>query len=75
VSTDGGALPEVVGDAGIIVPRKNPQALAEAIRLLLLDAEQREQLGNAGRARIMSQFNWSTVALQMTDFYLQAMSR
>jgi glycosyltransferase involved in cell wall biosynthesis len=75
VSTDGGALPEVVGDAGIIVPRKNPQALAEAIRLLLLDPEQREQLGNAGRARIMSQFNWSTVALQMTDFYLQAMSR
>ena len=30
VSTDGGALPEVVGDAGVIVPAKNVDALVEA---------------------------------------------
>ena len=29
VSTDGGALPEVVGDAGLVVPAKNPVALAK----------------------------------------------
>lgn len=73
VSTDGGALPEVVGDAGIIVPSKNPQALAAGIRSLLLDQERREALSLAGRARILNEFNWSNVALQMTDFYTKAM--
>lgn len=72
VSTDGGALPEVVGDAGVIVPSKNPNALAGAIRDLLLDDPRRAHLGIAGRARILAKFNWSTVALQMTDFYKKA---
>ena len=72
VSTDGGALPEVVGDAGVIVPSKNPSALAGAIRDLLLDDPRRADLGIAGRARILAKFNWSTVALQMTDFYKKA---
>ena len=34
VATNGGSLPEVVGDAGIIVPHSNPPALAEAIDAL-----------------------------------------
>ena len=72
VSTDGGALPEVVGDAGIIVPSKNPEALAGAIRDLLLDEPRRDHLSVAGRARILAQFNWSNVALQMTAFYEKA---
>ena len=72
VSTDGGALPEVVGDAGIIVPSKNPEALAGAIRDLLLDEPRRDNLSVAGRARILAQFNWSNVALQMTAFYEKA---
>ena len=42
VSTDGGALPEVVGDAGLIVPTKDAEALAAAIGMLLRDPQQRE---------------------------------
>ena len=73
VSSDGGALPEVVGDAGIIVPSKNPEALAAGIRSLLLDQPRCNALSLAGRARILAHFNWSTVAIQMTDFYAKAM--
>lgn len=72
VSSDGGALPEVVGDAGIIVPSKDPKALAAGIRELLLDQPRCNNLSLAGRARILEQFNWSNVALQMTAFYEKA---
>ena len=56
VSTDGGALPEVVGDAGVIVPARNVDALAEAIDALLRDPRRREELGARGRQRILESF-------------------
>ena len=72
VSSDGGALPEVVGDAGVVVPSKNPDALAAGIRELFLDQPRCDSLSVAGRARILAHFNWSTVAIQMTSFYAKA---
>ena len=44
VSTSGGALPEVVGDAGITVPVQDPGAMAAAITVLLKDSERRHAL-------------------------------
>ena len=35
VTTDAGGLPEVVGETGIVVPRRDPEALAEGIRRAL----------------------------------------
>lgn len=69
VATDGGALPEVVGDAGMTVPRSNPAALTEAIATLLDDKEQRENLGSRGRIRMLEEFCWSRVASSLTDYY------
>jgi glycosyltransferase involved in cell wall biosynthesis len=74
VSTDGGALPEVVGDAGIIVPKANPQALTDAIASLLRDPVRRRTLGAAGRERMQSQFSWDTVAEELTRYYRQIVS-
>jgi glycosyltransferase involved in cell wall biosynthesis len=74
VSTDGGALPEVVGDAGIIVPAKNAEALAEAIAGLLADPGRRAILGQAGRQRILERFCWQVCARQMNDYYLQVLA-
>jgi glycosyltransferase involved in cell wall biosynthesis len=74
VSTDGGALPEVVGDAGIIVPAKSVEALASAIDELLEDPAQRAELGAKGRARILEQFCWQVCAGQMTDYYQQVLT-
>jgi len=69
VSTDGGALPEVVGDAGVIVPAKSIDALAQAIDALLQDPSKREELGARGRERILDEFCWNVCACQMVNYY------
>ncbi|HZD64968.1 MAG TPA: glycosyltransferase, partial [Acidimicrobiales bacterium] len=48
------AVPETVGDAGILVPTKAPLAMAAAIDRVLADATLREELVAAGRARLRS---------------------
>lgn len=69
ISTDGGALPEIVGDAGVIVPSANAEALADAIARLLEDEPERLRLSAAGRQRILDRFSWSVCAAQMVDYY------
>lgn len=69
VSTTGGALPEVVGDAGITVPVKDPAALAAALKQLLDSPELRAQLGERGRQRILQHFSWQVAAENMVNLY------
>ncbi|MFV0276686.1 MAG: glycosyltransferase, partial [Parahaliea sp.] len=69
VSTDGGALPEVVGEAGVLVPAGQVEALAQAIAGLLEDPARRAQLGAAGRARIVERFSWEVCAREVSRYY------
>ena len=73
VSSDGGALPEVVGDAGVIVPARNVDALVAAIDGLLRDPKRRVELGAMGRQRILDEFCWDVCAGQMVDYYRQVL--
>ncbi|WP_239017273.1 glycosyltransferase family 4 protein [Seongchinamella sediminis] len=73
VSSDGGALPEVVGDAGVIVPAKNVDALAGAIDALLRDPARRNTLAAAGRARILEKFCWQVCAREMGEYYREVL--
>jgi MMP alpha-(1->4)-mannosyltransferase len=75
VSTDGGALPEVVGDAGVVVPAKDAGALAAAIAALLEDPVRRARLGAAGRERILEKFSWAVCAREMTAYYQRVLQR
>ena len=75
VSTDGGALPEVVGDAGLLVPVRDAPALSEAISRLLNDAILREELGARGRRRMLEKFCWRVTATRMTEYYNQVLHR
>ncbi len=52
VAFDQGAVPEVLGDAGVLVSDKDPYALAASIRDLLADAPRRAALSAAGRRRL-----------------------
>lgn len=75
VSSNGGALPEVVGDAGVIVPAADRKALAIAIKDLLDHPEKRVLLGKAGRQRILDSFCWNKAAQQFTHYYCRMLEQ
>lgn len=75
VSTDVGAVCEVIGGTGLVVPSRNPRALADACVALLDDPARRARLGAAARARALELF---TVEQNIEAFhagYLELMSR
>lgn len=72
ISTSGGALPEVVGNAGLMVPPADSQALARAIMRLLNAPEERKKFAQAGLARVHSVFSWKKAAGEVADVYREA---
>jgi glycosyltransferase involved in cell wall biosynthesis len=74
ITTSGGALPEVVGDAGIIVPPANTSALSKAIIHLLNHPDERKKYARAGLARVNSVFSWTKAAEEVVDVYREAMN-
>lgn len=75
VSTTAGALPEVVGDAGILIPPADPAALASAIASLMDNAEKRRQYSTLGRKRILQHFSWKDAARRTLEVYAEAIER
>lgn len=69
ISSDGGALPEVVGDAGVIVPARNEASLAEAIDSLIGDSRRMKHYAEAGLERVRREFRWDSAVRQMVDLY------
>lgn len=69
ISTTGGALPEVVGDAGILVPPADSVSLAKAITSLLDHPERARELGQAGYQRMMRHFTWKKAAEKTVETY------
>ncbi|WP_409059545.1 DUF3492 domain-containing protein [Streptomyces sp. SYP-A7185] len=74
VSTDVGAVVEVIGGTGLVVPPRNPRALAEACVALLRDAGRRERLGAAARARALELFTVEQNTEAFRDIYLEIVS-
>ncbi|RJP87783.1 MAG: glycosyltransferase family 1 protein [Desulfobacteraceae bacterium] len=72
ISTTGGALPEVVGDAGILVPPANTQALTKAIFDVLNNPDLAETLSLAGYDRVQNHLTWTAAAQKTVDVYRQA---
>lgn len=75
ISTDGGALPEVVGDAGVTVPVENSAALADAIARVFDDESLQQRLAANGRARIEQAFCWRKSAREMVEFYQRVLEQ
>ncbi len=72
ISTTGGALPEVVGNAGLLVPPGNSRALAQAIESVCTCPGLAEQLGRRGYQRVTSRFTWEAAARRTLAVYRQA---
>jgi glycosyltransferase involved in cell wall biosynthesis len=72
VATDVGGVRELVGDAGAIVPAKDPEALAGAMLVAMRSsAEERAQQGRAARERIEREFRIDAVADWWEKLYEQ----
>jgi glycosyltransferase involved in cell wall biosynthesis len=56
VSTDVGGVAEAVGDAGLVVPPRDPEAFGEACASLLADAGRRRALAAAGCERALREY-------------------
>ncbi|PRH77853.1 glycosyl transferase [Streptomyces solincola] len=56
VSTDVGGVREAVGETGLVVPPRDPRAMAEAALTLLADPARRAAMGEAARLRVIEQF-------------------
>jgi len=71
-----GGIPEVVvdGETGLLVPPRDPAALAEAINLILGCAELSARFGKAGRARVEKHFSWQAIAMQTKEVYASVVS-
>jgi glycosyltransferase involved in cell wall biosynthesis len=72
VSTTGGALPEVLGNAGILVPPADAEALAKAISDLLKNPDRARRLGQEGYRRVQENFTWKSAAEKTIDAYREA---
>jgi len=57
------------GVTGLTVPPANPGALADAINLLLGDAQRRTEFGNAGRRRVQEEFSLELMIRRTLDVY------
>ncbi|WP_257585475.1 MULTISPECIES: DUF3492 domain-containing protein [unclassified Streptomyces] len=74
VSTDVGAVVEVIGGTGLVVPPRNPRALADACVALLRDPERRARLGAAARARALELFTVEQNIAAFHGIYLEIVS-
>jgi alpha-1,3-rhamnosyl/mannosyltransferase len=72
VAADVTALPEVVGDAGVLVGPDDVEGWAAAIRGLLDDPGERARLGAVGRARCAVRYSWAANATALADVYRAA---
>ncbi len=77
VATDVGSVRDLVEDGvtGLVVPRRDPAALAAAVEALLADDTRRRGMGEAGRARVREAFPLDRSILRTEEFLLRVAGR
>ncbi len=77
VVSDAGGLPEVVlhGQTGLVVPKENAQAAADALLQLIQSPALRQQLGSAGRAHVLANYSWDACVQHMIAVYERVIAK
>jgi len=71
VCSDAASLPEVAGEAAVLFPAGDAEALAKAVRSVLDDPERREDLSRRGQEQA-AQFSWTSAAAATVAVYGEA---
>jgi glycosyltransferase involved in cell wall biosynthesis len=77
VASREGGIPDTIvdGKTGYLVPKGEPDPLADAILKLSADAPTRQAMGRAGRQRIIERFSVETLAEKTNAFYARIMEQ
>ncbi len=72
VGSDSGNIPDMIGDAGLIVPEGNVEAIAAAVQAIAGDEELRSRLRAAGRARVLELLSVAVQVRLLKELFLAA---
>jgi glycosyltransferase involved in cell wall biosynthesis len=77
VSTAVSGIPELIADgkSGLLVPEKNPTALADALQRLLEDEDLRGRVGHAGRQKVRRDFDVYKNAARLAGLFQESGGR
>ncbi|MFQ3631196.1 glycosyltransferase [Roseiflexus sp.] len=77
VATRTAGIPDVITDGvhGLLVPERDPLALAEAIIRLLTERDTATRLGEAARRRVLGELSWDVTAERFEEVYRRAVER
>jgi L-malate glycosyltransferase len=74
IGSDSGEIPNVIGDAGLVFPEGNAEALRECLKQLIEQPELTQKLGQKGYERAMEKYTNKALAKQQLAFYQELMS-
>jgi glycosyltransferase involved in cell wall biosynthesis len=74
IGSQSGAIPEVIGAAGLTFPEGSVEALRQSLQRLLDDATLRSALSQAGRKRVLQHFTQQAIAAQTVAVYRRLMA-
>jgi glycosyltransferase involved in cell wall biosynthesis len=71
IATRVGGIVDIVedGKTGLLVKAGDSHALAQAIRRLAHQKDLRQQMGKAGRQRVLTHFTWDKIAHSLYSTY------
>ena len=74
IGSNSGAIPDIIGEAGLVVPEGSIEALRVALDELRCKPDVRLRLANAGRSRVLAQFTHEQVAAATVRVYQEMLS-
>ena len=74
LASDAGSLPEVLGDAAVLLPPRDPDAWAAAVLRLFSDGSRREELIERGAKRA-AEFTWERTAAATHAIYEEVLAQ
>jgi len=73
VGAESGAIPEVIGDAGLTFPERNIEALQDQLQRLIDDVPLRQELRLRGRQRVLDNYTQAAVARKTVEVYREVL--